>query len=325
MLTYVGRLEASYVLWRVSLVLLLSVGWVGTQAAQSSAQRCAITGGVTSGNALLPGVAITATTDGREVAVTATEPSGAYDLRLPGPGSYAIRAELPAFARITRQVVLTPEACTTRLNLSLVLASRAPAPPPSGAAPAPAGQTTAPPVGKPGAPAQNAAAGRNPGAGVAAGAGRGRGGFQQLDVVESATGAEATAPTTEESVEALRSQLQLPPGFSTDAPTETVATAGNQGQLNEALLFGGRGGREGGPEGFESLRRRDRPRRRGGSGRLRRCGGWTWRGSRRFRRRGRTVWRLARGRRRPASGHGDVHARRIDLRRGSGTRSAASP
>ena len=162
-----------------------------------------------------------------------------------------IRAELPAFARITRQVVLTPEACTTRLDLSLVLASRAPAPPPSGAAPAAAGQTTAPPVGKPGAPAQNAAAGRNPGAGVAAGAGRGRGGFQQLDVVESATGAEATAPTTEESVEALRSQLQLPPGFSTDAPTETVATAGNQGQLNEALLFGGRGGREGGPEGFD--------------------------------------------------------------------------
>ena len=78
-------------------------------------------------------------------------------------------------------------------------------------------------------------------------------GFQQLDVVTNATGETATA-SVDEGTAALRAELQLPPGFSADAPTETVATAGIQGQSNDALLFGGRGGRgefgEGGPDGF---------------------------------------------------------------------------
>ena len=81
-------------------------------------------------------------------------------------------------------------------------------------------------------------------AGRQAGAGRGRGGFQQLDVVASANaGAETT--TVEDRAESLRAELQLPPGFSSDAPTETVATAGAQGQSNDAVLFGGRGGGRG--------------------------------------------------------------------------------
>ena len=57
------------------------------------------------------------------------------------------------------------------------------------------------------------------------------------------TTGEATATATEDSAASLRAELQLPPGFSTDAPTETVATAGIQGQSNDAVLFGGRGGR----------------------------------------------------------------------------------
>ena len=84
-------------------------------------------------------------------------------------------------------------------------------------------------------------------------AGRGRGGFQQLDVVTNATGEQTGAASGDETA-TLRAELQLPPGFSADAPTETVATAGIQGQSNDALLFGGRGGRgefgEGGPDGF---------------------------------------------------------------------------
>ena len=252
MLNRAGWLDPSYALWKAALILLLSIGWVGTQAAQSPTQRCTVAGVVTSGSTPLPGVAITAvTSDGREVASSATELSGVYELRVPGPGSYAIRAELAAFAPLSRQIALTAEACTTRLDLALTLASRAITSPATGAAAPP--QSGAPVTRVQTAPAQNASAasaGRGRG-GAATAAGRGRAGFQQLDVVESATSAEAQAGSTEESVEALRSQLQLPPGFSTDAPTETVATAGNQGQLNEALLFGGRGGREGGPEAFD--------------------------------------------------------------------------
>ncbi|HEX2456711.1 MAG TPA: TonB-dependent receptor [Vicinamibacterales bacterium] len=252
MLTRAWRFDLSSVLWKISLVLLLSIGWVGTQAAQTSAQRCGIAGSVSSGSSPLPGVAVTAVAaDGHEVATTATEPSGVYELRVPGPGSYGIRAELSAFATVNRQISLTVDACTTRLDLSLVLASRTPAPSPASVRSATPGQPSASTPRGPANPPQNASAARGRGGVVAGAAGRGRGGFQQLEVVESATGAEAPAGATEESVETLRSQLQLPPGFSTDAPTETVATAGNQGQLNEALLFGGRGGRDGGPEGFD--------------------------------------------------------------------------
>ncbi len=88
----------------------------------------------------------------------------------------------------------------------------------------------------------------------ARGTSSGRGGFQQLDVVTNATGEQAGAASNDDATATLRAELQLPPGFSADAPTETVATAGIQGQSNDALLFGGRGGRgefgEGGPDGL---------------------------------------------------------------------------
>jgi trimeric autotransporter adhesin len=225
------------------------LAWVGPQQARSSfdqeTRRCSVSGTVVSGAIPLPGVAITAVSaDATKVAPTATESNGTYELRLPAEGTFTLNAELAAFAPASRQVTLTPENCSARLDWTLQLASRAasnaastpPTPTASGAQP---DQTTR---------GQAAAAGRG-----SAAAGRGRG-FQQLDVVANASSADQPASTAEDA-EALRTQLQLPPGFSADAPTESVATAGSQGQLNEPLLFGfgGRGGREGGPEGFDRL------------------------------------------------------------------------
>ena len=196
----------------------------------SQPARCSIAGLVSSGNIPLPGVTVTAkTTPGSAPSTepgsgpsTATDVNGTYELSVPSPGAYTVQAELTAFAPIAREVTLSAAACSARLDLAMTLASR------SRSNPDGTTSTTPPRV----APSRGAppAAPR---------------GFQSLSVVENATGVETPAVAPEE--EAARANLQLPPGFSADAPTETVATTGNQTQvMNEPLLFGG--GREGGPE-----------------------------------------------------------------------------
>jgi hypothetical protein len=243
---------------KVAACVALSCAWTGIDYAQTPqpGRACSISGVAQSGSLPLPGVAIVALNgDDAEVASTSTEQNGTFTLRLPGPGAYTVRAALAAFAPATGRATLSEAECSARVDLSLPLASRAPA------ATAPAAGSTAvqpsatavtrapvqPPVQS---PVQSTREGR--GAAAQAGAGRGRGGFQQLDVVANAN-ADAAAGS-DERPESLRAELQLPPGFSADAPTETVATAGGQGQSNEMLLFGGRGGRGefpgDGPEGF---------------------------------------------------------------------------
>ena len=212
--------------------LALSFAWTGPQQAQTpaSSQACVVSGIAQSGTFPVPGVAITAVkADGNDVSSTSSEQNGSYALRVPGAGTYTIRAALAAFAPVERTATLSDADCAARLDFTLTLASRA-------------AQRPTPPT------AVADARGRaNPTATVAAG--RGRGGFQQLDVVANANASDAG----DDRGENLRAELQLPPGFSADAPTETVATAGTQGQSNDALLFGGRGGPGPfgeGPEGF---------------------------------------------------------------------------
>jgi trimeric autotransporter adhesin len=229
---------------------MLWLAWVGPQQARSttdqSSQRCTVSGTVVSGTSPLPGVAITATSaDSRKVAATATESNGAYELRLPGEGVYTLSVELAAFASASRQITLTGESCSTRLDWTLQLASRVPVPTSTPAAPATPDQRSAQPAQAPVIQSQRGRGGPS----AAAAGGRG---FQQLDVVANANAGEQLA-SGDEGADALRGRLQLPPGFSADASTESVATSGNLGQLNEPLLFGGRGGREGGPEGFDRL------------------------------------------------------------------------
>ncbi len=242
---------------RLAAGLALALVYVVPQQAQSSAQSslpCAVSGFVQAGSQPLPGVAIVALgADGAEVSATSSEQNGSYVLRFAAPGTYQIKASLAAFAPASREATLSAGDCTARVDVTLTLASRAAA--------APGATATTPRPASPTAQAPSTGSGQAPStsSGQAAGRGRGgagRGGFQQLDVVTNATGEQSTAASSnDEATATLRAELQLPPGFSADAPTETVATAGIQGQSNEALLFGGRGGGrgefgEGGPEGF---------------------------------------------------------------------------
>jgi hypothetical protein len=226
---------------RLGAGLALALVYVAPQHAQStpqSSQPCTVSGLVQSGSLPLPGVAIVALgADDTELASTSSEQNGTYVLRLNGPGTVIVRASLAAFAPVTREATLSAGDCTCRLDFLLMLASRALPSTGSGQARGPGPSTSS-----------GQARGRGPSTGS------GRGGFQQLDVVTNAAGEQVAAVTADEATATLRTELQLPPGFSADAPTETVATAGIQGQSNDALLFGGRGGRgefgEGGPEGF---------------------------------------------------------------------------
>jgi trimeric autotransporter adhesin len=210
---------------------------------------CVISGLVQSGGVALPGVAITALTpEGQELTATSTEANGSYTVRVAAPGGYAVRATLAAFAADNHTATLSLPDCSARLDFTLVLASRAARA--TGSAPAPSGPTTQRPTTVAAAPTEGA---RGRGQTAAGGRGaNGRGGFQQLDVVANANAGDVT--TGDVTSESLRSELQLPPGFSADAPTETVATtATQQTQANDMLLFGGRGGRgefgEEGPDG----------------------------------------------------------------------------
>ncbi len=86
-----------------------------------------ITGTVKSGTAPLPGVSISAanTLTGKKV-FTSTRPDGSFTLAVPGRGRWVVRAELPAFAAATKEIVFTPEILGTeqRADLELVLLSR---------------------------------------------------------------------------------------------------------------------------------------------------------------------------------------------------------
>ena len=240
---------------RLAAGLALALVYVVPQQAQSPAQSslpCAVSGFVQAGSQPLPGVAIVALgADGAEVAATSSEQNGSYVLRFAAPGTYQIKASLAAFAPASREATLSAGDCTARVDVTLTLASRAAAA---------SGTTATSCVAHSSVPSDKLRAGhfdrlRAGPAGRGRG-GAGRGGFQQLDVVTNATGEQsAAASSNDEATATLRAELQLPPGFSADAPTETVATAGIQGQSNDALLFGGRGGGrgefgEGGPEGL---------------------------------------------------------------------------
>ncbi len=119
----------------LSLVLLLCAPLAAQQApapplANPPVVRTAtgtITGSVKSGAAPLPGVSISAanTLTGKKI-FTSTRPDGSFTLTVPGRGRWVVRAELPAFAPATQEIIFTPETLGTeqRADLELVLLSR---------------------------------------------------------------------------------------------------------------------------------------------------------------------------------------------------------
>src|SRR6184192_292698 len=120
----------------LSFSLILITAWIAAAGQQPAAQppvsppavaASTITGTVKSGDTPLPGVAISATNTltGKKV-FTTTAVDGAFRMTIPGRGRWVVRAELPAFAPETKEIVFTPEllGTTQRADIALVLASR---------------------------------------------------------------------------------------------------------------------------------------------------------------------------------------------------------
>src|SRR5579859_479642 len=85
-----------------------------------------VRGIIKSASTPLPGVTVTAanTLTGKKIA-TATAPDGSFTLVLPSRGRYVIKAELAAFAALTKEVIITPQAPQATVDADLMLASRA--------------------------------------------------------------------------------------------------------------------------------------------------------------------------------------------------------
>lgn len=172
-----------------------------------------IRGIIKSANTPLPGVTVTAanTLTGKKIA-TATAPDGSFTLILPSRGRYVIKAELAAFAALTKEVVITPQAPQATVDGDLMLASRAQI--------LAAQQAQQPQQqGIEGGQQQIATALANRG-------------MQSLSVTESDTesfgGSAANAGGGDNSAQAMAG-LPLS-GAGTDAPTESVSINGTMGQ-----------------------------------------------------------------------------------------------
>ncbi|MDQ3486372.1 MAG: TonB-dependent receptor [Acidobacteriota bacterium] len=159
-----------------------------------------MSGRVTSGATPLPGVALVVTTGTAVAAATSTEPDGTYQLALPA-GTYQVKAELTGFVPVDRAMTLTGDPCGAQVaDLQLALQPRAPR------------------------------------AAAAAPAAAGRGRFETLNVQtqQGAAAAEAGQPERETIDAATR--LLLPPGFSTEGPTESLAVSGNMAGMDRGML-----------------------------------------------------------------------------------------
>jgi hypothetical protein len=169
-------------------------------AAQQAPLPCRISGRVTSGSTPLPGVSLVALDGDKLVGATSTEPDGRYDLLLPA-GMHQLKAELTGFVKAERTVTLSGDPCSAQVaDIQLSLQPRTPR----------LATTNAP------APAQPR--------------------FEQLNVQaqQGAAAAEPSQPEREMTDAATR--LLLPPGFSTDAATESVAVAGNMANIDRGMM-----------------------------------------------------------------------------------------
>ena len=197
---------------------------------------CRISGRATSGATPLPGVAIALKAGDAVRAATSTETDGLYAVTL-APGEYTLTAELTGFTRVQRPLIVAAAgACTQTVDLSLALAARQ----------APAAAARAP-----------------------------QRGATPTSVVQVQPQADAAAQAPaggDRDAEDTAARLLLPPGFSTDAPSDAIAITGNNASLDRGMLndrfeaigrgvfdpatgefgagFGGDQGGRGGPGGF---------------------------------------------------------------------------
>ncbi len=247
---------------------VLAFGWKGPlDAWQQAAGACRISGRALSGTLPLPGVSVLVRSSGAVKTATSTDPDGTYRLAL-ADGSYDVAAELTGFTSASHAVTVGGGACDQTIDFQLTLAPRTPAAPASAAGPS----GTVPSSGRRGAPPQpQQSASAQPA--NAAGAQR----FETLTVQTQAAAA-AGVETNDTSDAAAR--LLLPPGFSTEGPTEAVAINGNmasldRGMMNDRLDAIGRGEFD---PGDRRIRRRASGRAGAASTAARRFGGQGGRG-----------------------------------------------
>jgi hypothetical protein len=201
------------------------------QGAASGA--CRISGRATSATTPLPGVTVIVQSDGAVKSATSTDPDGTYHVILPA-GTYRLSAELTGFARIERDLSITDTSCAQTVDLQLALAPRQPTAQSAsrGTGPAPAATTAA--AGRSDQPV-TLANGRG-GAPGANGTTAGRGQRFETLAVQTQAGAAAGLEVNPPEREAEAAALLLPPGFSTEGPTQAVAITGNMASLDRGML-----------------------------------------------------------------------------------------
>jgi hypothetical protein len=175
---------------------------LGPVRAQQGPAACKVTGRVTSGTTPLPGVSIVALRETAVAAATSTETDGSYQLALP-PGSYRIKTDLTGFTSVEGPLTIAEPCAPQTLDLQITLAPRTPR----------AAST----------PAQAAQA-----------AGRGR--FETLNVQTQQGAAAAEVAQPDRDVLDAQTRLLLPPGFSTEAPTESLAVSGNMASIDRGMM-----------------------------------------------------------------------------------------
>jgi trimeric autotransporter adhesin len=185
---------------------LLALTVIPALGANQEIAGCRISGRAAAGGTALPGVSIIVTVADAVKAVTSSALDGTFQLALPS-GSYTVRAELTGFGPLEQTLELGAAPCDRQLTLELSLLARTPR-----AAPA-------------------AAAGSR---------------FETVAVQTQAAAAAGLEvnPPDRETMETAR--LLLPPGFTTEGPTEAVAIMGSmasidRGMLNDRLAAIGRG------------------------------------------------------------------------------------
>jgi len=161
-----------------------------------------VTGRVSSGPALLPGVSIVARAGDTIRDVTSTAVDGRFRMELPA-GTYSVNVELMGFRVTTRQLTLDPSDCPPPLDLEMALVTRATV----------AEITEDPPsrVVRRDTP------------------------FETLIVERQAAAAGFDADSLAES-EALGPALALPPGFSADTVAGTIAVNGEAADIDRGNL-----------------------------------------------------------------------------------------
>ena len=127
--TALARLVAAGVALAVFLggmATALSAQTTAPDEAAGTIQGGTIRGVVKSGGTIVPGVAVTAsnTLTGQK-AVTSSDVNGGYVLNVPANGRYVVRAQMAAFAPLTREVLINDSNHSVQADFELILQSRA--------------------------------------------------------------------------------------------------------------------------------------------------------------------------------------------------------